>query len=225
MSRIPDHEHRAIAAIIRAAPAEFIQAEDTEGLVAAVNSARKSLSQSLRAYRRDGKYPQARTLLREATRIGYPVKMSDPGKSPNPKPSASMNHIINDRGETVPAVGAPGSIMRVQDEWPEGIKSLKEAREKRERARAENPSFDSRAESEADLVATAEELHRRGIPHGLDATSVLKVVGYDDETARAISGQLRIIIEYQDHELRDSMLALPKGPQVGPKNDFGAARG
>ena len=79
---IPQHEHRAIFALICAAPYEFTtQMDDGEEMFAAAcNKARAALAYSLRSYRRAGNAARAKWLLSHAYFVGMPSKMREGGK-------------------------------------------------------------------------------------------------------------------------------------------------
>ena len=76
-SNIASHEHRAIAAIIAAAPYEFTQMPDDGHalFIAACKRARRCLAESLRSYRSAGKHVRAHWLRSHAYWIGMPSKM------------------------------------------------------------------------------------------------------------------------------------------------------
>lgn len=80
-----------------------------------------------------------------------------------------MNHVTNDYGKTVPAVGAPGSIERVKVERPKLIDQL-------------NSLYFRAYESPGRAVDEAVEMVRAaGIRSELEAMSVLKASHYGEE--------------------------------------------
>lgn len=73
-----------------------------------------------------------------------------------------MNHITNDRGETVIAVGAPASVARVQVERPRLIERL-------------NSIFFQECDSPARALDEAiEAIRAEGIKSPLETSSLLK---------------------------------------------------
>lgn len=124
----------------------------------------------------------------------------------------SMNHLINDRGETVQAVGSPGSIERAQCERPEFVKELASynadilAKEKEGKTPGQ---FD-----EETTVFAAQRLHERGIIAEDEATALLAAAGFKKEIGAPVLRQLQIITQDQERSLRGATLPVPSGPAL-----------
>jgi len=144
-----------------------------------------------------------------------PAPCNDVAKSPHiidfPKTN-SMNHLINDRGETVQAVGSPGSIERAQCERPEFVKELASynadilAKEKESKTPGQ---FD-----EETTVFAAQRLHERGIIAEDEATALLAAAGFKKEIGAPVLRQLQIITQDQERSLRGATLPVPSGPAL-----------
>lgn len=90
------------------------------------------------------------------------------------------NHVTSDRGETVIAVGAPGSIERVKVEWPALIEKVAQLYE----ASADLPG--------RGLNQATEMIQSAGVDVGsLTMLSILEVAGYRQQKADEIVRLIR----------------------------------
>ena len=81
-----------------------------------------------------------------------------------------MNHVRNDRGQLVTAVGAPGSEERLRCEYPALIERLTLAKQ----------------EGKSAIVARR-AIRREGIQTMLEIQTMLILLGYDPEEAFRLS--------------------------------------
>ena len=117
-----------------------------------------------------------------------------------------MNYTINDRGEAVPAVGAPGSVGRAKCERPSLLAAIGVVQQE-EKDHGHLPE-----ESHA-VVATM--LHKAGILSGLEPDSVLTAAGFDPARRKEILGQLDLIRRDSDRRLMGATLPFAREPE-GP---------
>jgi hypothetical protein len=111
-----------------------------------------------------------------------------------------MNHVINDRGETVIAVGAPGSLARARCERPGLIEQLGVMRGSEE--------IEGKLGAADSCVVLATRLHGEGIISPLESSAVLTAAGYAEGSIAEVWKQLAVVNENRDM----AMLSRPSVP-------------
>ena len=120
-----------------------------------------------------------------------------------------MDHILNDRGETVLAVGKPGSVERAQCERPEFLKRLMDYRNEQAAKGSATPKLDEEA-----TVYVAQSLHEQGIVAEDEAISLLSAAGFQKDVEGDVLRQLGLINQDRDRMLQGGMLPVPTGPEI-----------
>lgn len=93
----------------------------------------------------------------------------------------AVNHVVNDKGETVIAIGAPGSVARAKVQWPALIENL-------------NRLYASAYESHGRAVDEAIEMIRAaGVKGRMETDSILMASDYSNETPGSITSLVRSI--------------------------------
>ena len=93
----------------------------------------------------------------------------------------AVNHVVNDKGETVIAIGAPGSIERAKVQWPALIEQL-------------NRLYSSAYESYGKAVAEVYQMNRdAGVKGRMETDSILLASDYRNESEGSVLSLTRRI--------------------------------
>ena len=96
-----------------------------------------------------------------------------------------MNHVLSDRGESVVACGAPGSLARVQCERPALIEHIGVMRDIEE--------VEGRLAASDSSTLLAALLHNHGVDSPMESSAVMLAGGYSEESAGDVWRQLWLL--------------------------------
>jgi hypothetical protein len=122
-----------------------------------------------------------------------------------------MNYVINDRGETVIASGAPGSLARARCERPALIEEMGAMRVTEE--------VEGKFGAPDSSVVLATRLHGEGLISALDSSAVLTAAGYSEGIIEEVWKQLLVLKQNHDMEML-SRPALKPEPSLSVLPDF-----
>jgi hypothetical protein len=116
-----------------------------------------------------------------------------------------MNHVLNDRGETVIAVGAPGSVERARCEYPHLIEDLDVLRPQEldgdRFRRSDSSTIIAQTLFDRGILPKVEPFRQPGYSSRLECSSVLEAAGFEQNASEEIYHQLGLIHEQHSREL------------------------